>query len=297
MAPPALIVLLILGWTVLPGSPWYWTIAALAVLAWPLLLQLTSIPSRMIRAFWQSLQTSSQPRESFIPSGLGNTAAQAALAAAFLPEQAGLLLDAILRTLYRVFAARRRLLEWETAASAERRLGGDLRTFLRVLWFSPILALVLTAILVTVAAWSPDLTVMAWSPDHAITALWAAAPLLLAWFVSPLLAYWVSKPPPVEEPELTDQERRLLRRLARKTWSFFETFVTEEDNWLPPDNYQEDPKAAVAHRTSPTNMGLYLVSSLAAHDFGYLSFPALLGRLEKTFATFDRLELRPRPLL
>ncbi|HBI43209.1 MAG TPA: glycosyl transferase family 36, partial [Planctomycetales bacterium] len=268
LAPPALLVFLILGWTVLPGSPWLWTAAALAVVAWPLLLQLTSIPSRIVRFALGGV------RESFVPAGVGNTAAQVLLAAAFLPEQAGLLLDAISRTLYRVFVGKRRMLEWETAAAAERRLGGDFRTFLRVLWLSPVLGLALALILFT----------------FRLNALTAAAPLLIAWLVSPFVAFWVSKPPPVEERELTDPERRLLRRLARKTWGFFETFVTEEDNWLPPDNYQEDPKAAVAHRTSPTNMGLYLISSLAGHDFGYLSFPALLGLLEKTFATFDRLE-------
>ncbi len=267
LAPPALVALLILGWTVLPGLPWFWTATALAVIVWPLLLQLTSIPSRIVRFVFGA-------RESLVPAGLGNTAAQVLLAAAFLPEQAGLQLDAIVRTLYRVFVARRRLLEWETAASSERRLGGDFQTFLRTLWFSPVFALTLCVLLLFFRR----------------EALWSALPLLVAWFVCPFVAFWVSKPPPVEERELTDQERRRLRRIARKTWAFFEAFVTEEDNWLPPDNYQEDPKAAVAHRTSPTNMGLYLISSVAAHDLGYLGFPALLARLEKTFATFDRLE-------
>ncbi len=275
LAPPALILLLILGWTVLPGSPWFWTAAALAVAAWPLILQLSSVPSRAAGVLGQVLQAAREPRESIIPSGLGNTTAQVLLSVAFLPEQAGLLVDAIVRTLYRVFVGRHRLLEWETAAAAERRLGGDLGTFLRILWLPPVPGG--SRLAVILGFFRRD-------------ALGAAAPLLVAWFACPFVAFWVSKPPPVEEPELNEQERRLLRRLARKTWSFFETFVTEDDNWLPPDNYQEDPKAAVAHRTSPTNMGLYLVSSLAAHDFGYLSYPAFLGRLEKTFTTFDRLE-------
>ena len=173
--------------------------------------------------------------------------------------------------------ARRRLLEWETAAATERRLGGDLGTFLRILWLSPALALTLFVIL----CFLPPRRVL------------VRPPLLAAWFVSPFVAFWVSKPPPVEERELTDQERQLLRRLARKTWGFFETFVTEEDNWLPPDNYQEDPKAAVAHRTSPTNMGLYLVSSLGGPRLrlSQLSAPCST-RLEKTFATFDRWSAR-----
>ena len=121
-------------------------------------------------------------------------------------------------------------------------------------------------------------------------ALPAAAPILAAWFLSPVVAFWVSRPQREAEPVLTAQDRRQLHRLARKTWNFFETFVSEEEHWLPPDNYQEDPKGEVAHRTSPTNIGLYLLSSLAAHDFGYLSLPELLDRLDKTLATLERLE-------
>ena len=100
-----------------------------------------------------------------------------------------------------------------------------------------------------------------------------AAPVLAAWFLSPLVAYWVSRPRRAVESPLTDSERAELRRIARKTWHFFETFVGDEDHWLPPDNYQEDSIGSggrVAHRTSPTNKGMLLLSTLAAHDFGYL---------------------------
>src|SRR5207237_590564 len=104
-----------------------------------------------------------------------------------------------------------------------------------------------------------------------------AMPFLTAWLLSPVLAYWVSRPLRARrEAPLTEPDRRELRRLARKTWYFFETFVTPRENGLPPDNYQEDPKGVVAPRTSPTNIGLYLLSNLAAHDLGYLSLPALL---------------------
>src|SRR5262249_56393985 len=120
-------------------------------------------------------------------------------------------------------------------------------------------------------------------------ALPAATPLLLAWLASPAVAFLVSRPRRREEEPLTAADRRDLRRLARKTWHFFETFVTAEDHWLPPDNYQEDPKGLLAHRTSPTNLGLYLLSTLAAHDLGYLSLPALLDPLENTFHTLHPL--------
>ncbi len=267
LGPPALVALLLLGWTVLPGSPWVWTAAALVVLL-PLLLQIASIPIRFVRSLTRGARSAQRPY------GLGNTAAQVVLAATFLAEQAKLLTDAVVRTLIRLFVTRRRLLEWETAAAAERRLAGGLPVFLRVMWFSPALAVAAAAVLLL-------------SRPHALA---AAAPFLIAWIVAPFVAYGVSRPPRIVEQTLTDEERKALRRIARKTWGFFETFVGDADHALPPDNYQEEPHEAVAHRTSPTNIGLYLLSCLAAHDFGYLSFDALLGRLEKTFETLDKLE-------
>src|SRR5439155_7299899 len=117
---------------------------------------------------------------------------------------------------------------------------------------------------------------VAWANPAALP---AALPWLAAWVLSPVVAWWVSRPLKPAEPPLTPAERAELRRTARKTWRFFETFVTAADHWLPPDNYQEDPKGVVAHRTSPTNTGLLLLSTLSAHDLGYVSLPDLAARL------------------
>ena len=78
-----------------------------------------------------------------------------------------------------------------------------------------------------------------------------------------------------------------LRKVARKTWDFFETFVGPEDNWLPPDNYQEHPVSRIAHRTSPTNIGLSLLANLAAYDFGYITAGQLVERTLNTFRTMQ----------
>src|SRR5258708_37912287 len=121
-------------------------------------------------------------------------------------------------------------------------------------------------------------------------ALPVAAPFLIAWFFAPLLAYWVSRPLVLQDVPLTAADRRELRRIARQTWGFFETFVGPDDHWLPPDNFQEEPRPQVAHRTSPTNMGLLLLSTLSAHDFGYLGWAVLIERLGHTFDAFDQLE-------
>jgi cyclic beta-1,2-glucan synthetase len=268
LLPPALFLLLVLGWTVLPGPFWFWTGLVLFVIGWPLVLQWVTGGVRFLYDLFR------HGRVHRFWGGLGPTAGQALLSTVFLADQSRLLLDAVVRTLIRLCLTRRRLLEWETAAATEQRLGTSLPASCRRMWLAPTLALLLALPVVLVRR----------------DALPAAGPLLAAWLLSPAVAFWVSRPHRATEPVLTALDRRQLHRLARKTWNFFETFVGEEEHWLPPDNYQEDPKGEVAHRTSPTNIGLYLLSSLAAHDFGYLSLPELLERLDKTLATLEQLE-------
>ena len=106
----------------------------------------------------------------------------------------------------------------------------------------------------------------------------------------PAIAWWISRPLTRREARLTDEQTLFLRKLSRKTWAFFETFVGPEDHWLPPDNYQEHPVGVVAHRTSPTNMGLALLANLSAHDFGYISTGQLIERTTDAFHTMEALE-------
>ena len=94
----------------------------------------------------------------------------------------------------------------------------------------------------------------------------------------------------VHRSKLSAEQTVFLRKLARKTWGFFETFVTAEDHWLPPDNYQEHPLAVVAHRTSPTNMGLALLANLAAYDFGYIGAGELIERTSRALASMQTME-------
>jgi cyclic beta-1,2-glucan synthetase len=268
LVPPALVALLALGWTVLPGSPWVWSALALLGLGMPLVLLLLGCAVSLVNGGSWKLQLYE------MAGSVGATAGQALLSVAFLAAQAFQMLDAVGRTLYRLLVSRRHLLDWETASATDRRLGAGFLHFCLTMWTAPALAAGLAAL-------------VAWAEPGALP---AAAPFLLGWFASPAVAWYVSRPRVVVEAPLTAEERRDLRRVARKTWHFFDTFVTAEDHWLPPDNFQEDPKGVVAHRTSPTNMGLYLLSALAAHDFGYLTLSGLAGRLEDTFAAFDRLE-------
>ena len=114
-------------------------------------------------------------------------------------------------------------------------------------------------------------------------------PLALIWLISPLIAYWVSKPRAAERKLLSAEDTSFARLIARRTWRFFETFVGAEDNWLPPDNFQEDPAPVVAHRTSPTNIGLLLLATSSARDLGYVGALEFVEREELTFTTMGKL--------
>ena len=123
-------------------------------------------------------------------------------------------------------------------------------------------------------------------------ALWAAIPFAALWIAAPAVARWISVPPPLEDVEpISAANTSALRSISRRTWRFFERFVTADDRFLPPDNFQEDPKPVVAHRTSPTNIGLYLLSTLAARDMGWVGAQEVADRLEATLQTLGQLEL------
>ena len=115
-------------------------------------------------------------------------------------------------------------------------------------------------------------------------------PFLIAWMMSPAIAWKISLPDKGKMVDLDETQKLFLHKLARKTWAFFETFVVAGDNWLPPDNYQESPVERIAHRTSPTNIGLSLLSNLTAFDFGYIPMQILLIRVSNTMQTLQKME-------
>jgi cyclic beta-1,2-glucan synthetase len=199
--------------------------------------------------------------------------AQIGLALALLPHQAYLMCDAIVRTLYRQFISRKKLLEWVSAAETERSSRND---FVSFLWF------MLPAELITLIA-------VALTIRFRPTALAVLSFPTFIWLLSPLIAYLVSKPIVSKRKLLSGRDVEFARSIARLTWRFFETFVTAQDNWLPPDNFQEDPTPVVAHRTSPTNIGLLLLATSTARDLGYVSSLELVERQELTFGTIVKL--------
>jgi cyclic beta-1,2-glucan synthetase len=264
---PIMLFLFSLGWLVLPGQDWVWSLVLLVILLFPVFTHLADslLTHPQGVALGSSLQT--------LGRELGRDMARALFTVSVLPHQAYMMADAIVRALWRQLVSRKGLLEWETAAEAERRVDRGFADILQAMWPSEVLAVGML------------LPTMVAVPGHRLFTL----PLLLVWLSAPLVTYRASRPGPRRRAELTEPEARYLRRLARKTWRFFERFVTEHDHWLAPDNYQEDPKGEVAHRTSPTNMGLQLLVYLAAYDLGWLGIGGLSGRVGRTLATVDAL--------
>ena len=198
-----------------------------------------------------------------------------ALLVVFLAHQAWLMADAIGRTLFRLLVSHRHLLDWVTAAQATAGSRLDLAGFYRQMSGGVAIGIVAAIVL-----W--------WIGNDA----WpVAVPFVIAWIAAPAIARWTSLSPPVAgRLSVTDSDRRALRLVARRTWRFFETFVTAIDHMLPPDNFQEDPKPTVAHRTSPTNLGLYLLSAVSARDFGWAGTTATVDRLDATLAAMGGLQ-------
>src|SRR3954470_665538 len=117
-----------------------------------------------------------------------------------------------------------------------------------------------------------------------------ALPVLMLWFASPAVALGTRQLTRHRQVSLHHATRSAFRKVARRTWRFFDDLVGPADHWLIPDNIQEDRRDRIAHRTSPTNIGLQLLSTLAAYDFGYLNVTTVLSRLEPTFATLLRMQ-------
>lgn len=265
LLPPTLLMLLVAGWLFLPGSPLIWTIFVLLPSFLPIVAQaIQNIRHNFRRLpFLQILKLSQLQFTRW------------ALSLTFLPFEALLMLGAIRTTLIRLLIARKNLLQWTTAASAARLFGSDIHyETLREMRVSIIFTVL---VMMAVAVFNPP-------------ALWVSLPLLILWLLAPQIAAQISLPITHTTTPLSEPQRRQVLRLARRTWAFFEQFTGPNDHWLPPDHFQESPRGSVAHYTTPTNIGLFLVSTLSAYDLGYIGLFELAVRLRSTFDSVDNLE-------
>jgi cyclic beta-1,2-glucan synthetase len=267
LVPSALTLLFLVIWTV--ASPlWLWTLAVIGVILFPPWM------ASLLELFQKKADVLLRQHLAATGRSAGRRCAQAAFTLACLPFEAVFSVEAIGRTVGRLLITRTRLLEWDPSGNPERQSPHTLAAFYRTMWAAPVVAMA-AALQLTLAR---------------PAALGVAGPLLGLWFAAPAIAWWISQPLARRAAKLSGEQTDFLRTLSRKTWAFFETFVGPEDHWLPPDNVQESPVAAVGHRTSPTNMGLALLANLTAHDFGYIGTGQLLERTAKALETMQGLE-------
>ena len=267
--PVAMLAVLVIVW--LSGS-WELSAAAtlfmVAIVGVPLLLQV------MVQLTHKPTDLSLSTHLGTVFVSLGRPLAQCLFTLVFIPYDAYLSCDAILRTLIRVHWTKRKLLEWKTSSDTESSARGDVGEFYGSMLSAPLLSI----------------SVCLWLIVQHSSSLFVALPLLLTWSFSPLIAWWLSRPLITAAVQLTRQQQLFLRKLTRKTWRYFEVFVTKSQNWLPPDNVQTNAGELIASRTSPTNIGMALLADLAAYDFGYCSVARLMDRIQRTFGTLHNLE-------
>ncbi|MGC2353749.1 MAG: glucoamylase family protein, partial [Candidatus Udaeobacter sp.] len=262
LVPPAIVALLLAGWLCTP-APLLWSGIIAGLMLWPVLNSLLGLlfhPPPPGTRFWR------EPRDRLLRS---------VFAVVFLADYAGMALDAIARVAYRRINSHRLLLEWETAQDAHRRAKHqDLRFVFGRLWI-PAACVILFA----GAAWRGP------------TAMAAMGPFLLLWALFPVAVLVIDRPAKSwRGGTLTADDRRFLRMAARRTWRYFDDFVGPQTSWLPPDNVQEKPIREIFMRTSPTNIGLSMLATVAANDFGYITIDDLVARNLGTLETVDRLE-------
>jgi cyclic beta-1,2-glucan synthetase len=267
LVPIALTSLIILGWAVLLSSQ-LWTILVSAIIIIPV----------CIISVWDAIN---KPKDVIFIHHVQNSIKnikdifiKTSFTLICLPYEAYSNFLAIIRTLGRMLITKKKLLEWNPFANEERFNQSSLAASYASMWIEPFLAL---SIILYLQLYYPfDLKI--------------AGPIVFLWFISPAITWRISKPVAKQDSTLTSAQHIFLRKLSRKTWSFFEHFVVEQDNWLPPDNFQEQPAIQLARRTSPTNIGLSLLATISAHEFGYITSAEVIERTSRTLSTMKKME-------
>ena len=261
---PVMLALLLAGWLFLPRGPVFWTGAALVVVLLPSFLQLIGGLTKVRRYSAGYLKN--------LATGFAIEQVRVALFIAMLLHQSIIMIDAAVRTIFRMLVSRRNLLEWETAAQAEMSSGA--RSLVdRYLQWIPLTALAIAGVIAIVKP----------------RALPIALPFLASWFLTGHIAAWLDRPWSQNKSRVATRDREFLRDTALRTWRFFVEFCSPSNHWLISDRLQQVP-VRVVERLSPTNLGLVLNSRLAAYDLGFITLPQVIQLTEATLATATKLE-------
>ena len=267
LLPLTLFLILLMGWSALP-FPLFWT---LAVAIFILLPVIAAAGWRLIN---KPTDLTFMAHLTEVSISVRDVIFRFIFDMAVLPYEAFKFTDAVILTLWRMLVLHRKLLEWTPSANASLHSRNDIWSVYKAMWIAPLLAVACISLII-------------YSNP---AALFIAAPILILWLFAPALAWLLSKPEKEHRSSLSEEQILFLHKLARKTWLFFDQFVTASENWLPPDNFQEQPIATIAHRTSPSNIGLALLANLSAYDFGYIGGDELMFKCNNTLQTMLKLE-------
>jgi cyclic beta-1,2-glucan synthetase len=268
LLPIACFLLIVLAWSEMQAVPAVWIALVLASISFPGLLGWLGALRKPVPKGGRTNRPIQLTRD------LGHVIGHTLIELVLLAQSACVMADAIARAVWRTFASRRKMLEWRTAAQTKAAAGGQLRQFTWAINSATLPVIASTA------------AVLAFHPQ----AFARAMPLLLAWWLAPIIAVAISSPKLLASRIASDTELREFRRIARRTWRFFEAYVGAADNHLPPDNVQFEPEEVVAHRTSPTNIGLYLLALARAYDMGWVAGSSYVSRMKATLDSVARLE-------
>jgi len=263
---PATLVLFLAGWLYLPGKPAFWTLASILMILLPVYSNLIFTFLHMPFGGPQFRVWAVETAHRFLKEHV-----IAAFNLVFLLHQALLSIDAIGRSVLRVFITKKRLLEWETAAEAESAVRRKATVDVYLGW-SPIIALALGAIV-----WKlrPEAAPVAW-------------PILGLWALAPVLSAWLNRAPRSKDARINERDGDFLHEQAGRIWKYFQQWSTESTHWLIPDHVCEDGR--VAMRLSPTNVGLLLNARIAALHLGLIEIPDFIQQTKQTLSTLDSLE-------
>ncbi len=261
---PSIMVLIILSLTVVPDGFEKWLSLAFISLIFPWLFDVSEVVASPMRGLSITGKMNSNK----------NLILQVFLIFSFLAFNACLMLDAIFTTLYRLIISKKNMLQWQTAEDVEMNSGKKIMDYTEFMWQGSVLSLLIESLAL----------------GRGTTIGIVMLPSCILWFLSPIIAFLISRDRIEFVMKLSDKERILIRRISRKTFAYFEDFINQEENFLAPDNYQEDPPVGVAHRTSPTNMGMGITSNLVGYDLGYTSLDELIWKLDKIMESMESLE-------
>jgi cyclic beta-1,2-glucan synthetase len=262
--------LIIAAFSILPGSCLVWAGFIFFAINFNILLDIFNIaiipfthPLLFVPLFFKNFQV------------LKTDIAQAVLRTTLIPSLALTTGHAIATALYRMIFSHKYLLEWTPTAVFEKKAPVTTKAIFKKM----------------LPEWSITFFLMIYiSFVYCVGTITCCAPIFLLWLLAPFIVYKTNQPPYKKKVFISNANKEKLEKIAFETWSFFNELSVKETNYLIPDNIQLTPQETVAKRTSPTNIGFQLISTLSAYDLGFIFLDEMLDKVEKTLETVGKLE-------